>query len=266
MAADSAGTLRLSGRLRTGMRLPRARAREELLSVSPVAWLASAGPDYRKIAWLITGAFGVAVLIMGGWAREVVSARTLVQYGAGPFGFLLKWMVALHACRFFVEARRNGALEMLLCTPLTSRQILDGQLLALRRNFLWPGLTMAALLFVPAVHRAFTARAWSGSDILSAVLEFVGASFYCVRMYADCAAITWFGMWLALKLRKPSLAPSLTILFVLILPSALCWLDVFADLFFISWGMLKLRQQDLRSLVARQYQAAGVGVVPRAVR
>ena len=41
-------------------------------------------------------------------------------------------------------------------------------------------------------------------------------------MIADCYALGAFGMWLALTLKKPALAPALTILFVLLLPSVLC--------------------------------------------
>src|SRR6266851_784122 len=38
-------------------------------------------------------------------------------------GFLLKILLAFQACRFFVEARRTGALELLLCTPLRNSEI-----------------------------------------------------------------------------------------------------------------------------------------------
>ena len=81
-------------------------------------------------------------------------------------------------------------------------------------------------------------------------MGFVASCFCCLRMFADCYAVIWFGMWLALTLKKPGLAPSLTVLFVLVLPSPLCVLDVLADLLFIAVGMSKLRHQDLRLLVA----------------
>ncbi|MCX6928466.1 MAG: ABC transporter permease subunit [Verrucomicrobia bacterium] len=231
----------------------RARAREELLTVNPVLWLVSSGSDFRRIAWMITGAWGVVVLLFVMFAPEEMYGLAISNYGVRPFGFLLKLLLVLQACRFFVEARRNGALEMLLCTPLTSRDILDGQTLALRRSFLGPVVVLLALIFVPAVVQAVTARAWLNQTMGMAIFECFGAGVYCLRMYADCYAITWFGMWLAFTLKKPGLAPALTILFVLLLPSMLCWLDVFADLFFILWGMIKLRQQDLRFLVARSH-------------
>jgi hypothetical protein len=66
-------------------------------------------------------------------------------------------------------------------------------------------------------------------------------------MGADILAVGWFGMWLALTVRNPGLAPALTILTVLILPAMLVHFDLVADMFFISWGTTRL-QEDFRRL------------------
>jgi hypothetical protein len=237
----------------------RAQARQELLTVNPVLWLISSGPDLRTIVWVIVWAWGGVVLLAALSAPRETSAFVLGWYGVRPFGFLLKWLLALQACRFFVEARRNGALEMLLCTPLTGRDILDGQMLALKRSFLRPIVWLLVLLFVPVVFQLVAARAWHTPEMGTAFIGLVGSGFGCLRMCADCYAVIWFGMWLALTLKKPGLAPSLTVLFVLVLPSMLCVLDVFADIFFIAWGMTKLRHQDLRLVVARQLEPVRAG-------
>ena len=237
----------------------RARAQEELMPVNPVLWLMSSGPDLRTIAWVIVWAWGGVVLLAIILAPREMSAFGLGWYGIRPFGFLLKWLLALQACRFFVEARRNGALEMLLSTPLTSREILDGQMLALKRSFLRPILWLLVLLFVPVVVQVVAARAWHTPEMGTVFIGFVTSGFCCLRMYTDCYAVIWFGMWLALTLKKPGLAPSVTVLFMLVLPSMLCVLDVFADIFFIAWGMTKLRHQDLRLVVARQLEPVRAG-------
>jgi len=261
MMSEPGGALTRWPQRRRGGPAERARAREELLPVNPVLWLMSSGPDLRRIAWAIVWVWGAVVLLVTLFGPREVGAFTQGWYGVRPFGFLLKWLLALQACRFFVEARRSGALEMLLCTPLASRDILDGQVLALRRNFLGPVIWLLALLFLPAAVQAVTSRSWISHSMGTAIFECFGAGFYCLRMYADCYAIVWFGMWLALTLKKPGLAPALTILFVLVLPSALCGLDVFADLFLILWGMIKLRQEDLRFLIARRYEPVRAGVL-----
>jgi hypothetical protein len=145
-------------------------------------------------------------------------------------------------------------LELLLCTPLTSRDIIHGQTVALWRNFLWPLVLLAAALFAPvAVQIVAAISAWDSEPALAAIGGSVGNLWYCVCMTADMFAVCWFGMWLALSMKRPHLAPALTILFVLILPSMLCGLAILADLFFMSYGYTRL-QQDLRRLIAQQYQ------------
>ncbi len=232
----------------------RAKARETLLPANPVLWLVNNELDFQRIAWLIVWAWGGTVLLTTMFAPGEEGTFMLSMYGVRPFGFLLKWLLALQACRFFAEARRSGALEMLLCTPLTSRDIIRGQVLALRRNFQWPVIALLLLLFVPAGGHFLSVRAWSAPELGTAALALGTGGIYCLRMLADCYALGAFGLWLALTLKKPGLAPSLTILYVLILPSALCWLDIFADLFFILWGVTKLRHADLRALLAQEYQ------------
>ncbi len=232
--------------------------REKLLRINPVLWLMGRESRVRRMAWVIVCAWGAVVLLMTLVAPRQDSAFILGVYGVRPFGFLLKILFALQACQFFVEARRSGALEMLLCTPLTSRDIINGQVLALRRNFQWPVITMLLVLFVPSVVQLFVAGAL---DPRGAGATFM-AGFTCLSMIADCYALGAFGMWLALTLKKPGLAPALTILFVLVLPSALCVLDIVADLFFIFWGMMKLRWVDLRWLLAREYQRRTAATIP----
>jgi hypothetical protein len=86
------------------------------------------------------------------------------------------------------------------------------------------------------------------------LLGFFAWGIYCLQMIANCYALGAFGIWLALTAKKPALAPTLTILFALILPSVLCWLDIFADIFFIAWGVSKLYAVDLRLLLTQEYR------------
>ena len=249
-AGESAGVLGRWVRRRRVGPAQRAKAREQLLPLNPVLWLSSE-PDLRRIAWMIVWVWGAVVLLVTLFGRSEEGAFALSAYGVRPFGFLLKWLLALQACRFFVEARRSGALEMLLCTPLTSRDIIRGQALALRKSFLWPVVSLLALQVVPSLVQVSAEPSWASLQAGTAFFGLFTGGVYCLRMIADCYALGAFGMWLALTLKKPALAPALTILFVLVLPSVLCWLDIFADLFFILWGVTKLNRTDLRALLAR---------------
>jgi len=170
----------------------------------------------------------------------------------------LKALFAFQVCRFFAEARRNGALEMLLCTPLTNREIIRGQSMAARRAFLWPVLIFTGLLFVPVVSRVISGlSSLDFQQLLAGGFGFAMSAITAVRTVADFLALFWLGLWLALTMKKTNLAPAATILAVLILPSVLCVLDIFADLFFILWGATKL-QQDLRWVLAQQYNTMTV--------
>jgi hypothetical protein len=175
-----------------------------------------------------------------------------------PFAFLLKLIFAVQATRFFVESRRSGALDFLLCTPLTTREIVRGHGKALAVAFFWPVMIFVALLFVPTSLLVTQAL---GNGGLDRALTVVSGSFLAVltvvRLAMDLFALCWFGMALALTSRRPSLASAKTVLLVLILPSifSFCWLDIVADIFCIAWGVSKL-QGELRNLVTSESRNA----------
>src|SRR5882724_4859122 len=230
----------------------RAKARQNLLPINPILWLAGAEPGLRRLTWVIVLVWAGVVVLVSAFAHRELGTLMLDWYGARPFGFLLKALFAFQVCRFFAEARRNGALEMLRCTPLTNREILRGQSIAARRAFLWPVLTFTGMLFVPVAARVVSGlSSLDLRQILTGGVGFAMSAITAVRTGADFLALFWFGLWLALTMKKPNLAPALTILLVLILPSVLCIFDIFADLFFILWGATKL-QQDLRWVLAQQ--------------
>jgi len=248
--------------LRTGRRnqAKRIKVRRRLLEINPVLWLIGDMPGLRWLTWMIVLAWGaflsVATLIS---PRDVV----WVYYGATICGLLLKMLVAVQVCRFFAEARQTGSLELFLCTPIRDGEILKGQWIALKGVFLWPFLTFLLLSFVvPAAGALSTGTGLT--DILSSVFGLVMGSlafvWFVIGFVADNFAVIWFGMWLALTMKKPQLAPAATILLVLVLPMCA---NRLADIFFILWGAIKV--QNLRWIVAQQYQRAiahGPSAVP----
>jgi hypothetical protein len=65
---------------------------------------------------------------------------------------------ASQASRFFVEAQRSGLIELLLATPLTVKQILEGQWRALLRMF---GLPLAVWLALQLLGTFLAQESWS---------------------------------------------------------------------------------------------------------
>jgi len=202
---------------------------------------------FRWAVWLIVITWGALLCASRSWSRQ--GLHELVA--AAACAFLLKALVAFQACRFFVEARRSGALELLLCTPLRNPELISAQWRAVLRIFLWPlivFLVLAWIAFVfPLDRTAMSSVAPTPGGLPSLRTGGLGAILLTVRMGADILATGWFGMWLALTVRKPGLAPALTILAVLILPAMLSDFDLVADMFFISWGTTRL-QEDFRRL------------------
>ena len=234
----------------------RARLRSDLLSRNPVVWLASERFGTQWAAWFVVGLWAVVIFMLILLEPASVTTPLLGSYAAPPFGFCLKLVFGLQVGRLFAEYRRSGALELLLCTPLTSREIIRGQMLALVRNFWRPLAAFIGLLFAPLFIQVI-ASSFRGDwqEMLVAFSGAVMSGLYTLRFGIDLVALTYFGMGLALTLKQPHRAPALTVLFVLVLPSLLsmCLLDLVADIVFIAWGAGKT-SQDLRRLLTQENQ------------
>jgi ABC-type transport system involved in cytochrome c biogenesis permease component len=172
-----------------------ATRRRKLLDVNPVLWLLDDAWQSRWLPWTLSLAGILSVSAGFRWEKAFLIGI--------PFFLLLKVLFAVQACRFFSEARRNGSLELLCCTPLAMRIIVKGQWAHLRRLFLWP---VAAMMVAQL--------ALSGSSLGA----FLIILFVTIGNLLDFFAIGWFGMWLALSIKRPQWAAGLTLLFVVILP------------------------------------------------
>jgi hypothetical protein len=126
------------------------------------------------------------------------------------------WLAAM-ACRFFVEGRRSGALELILTTPISVRTILRGRRLALLRFFFWPVLAIAVL------HCLFLYESWKpvarqpgGAAAFRLYAFMAGGSL--VNFLTDVLALSAVGGWLALSSKKTHFAVLTTFLCVTLMP------------------------------------------------
>src|SRR5690606_15341072 len=89
--------------------------------------------------------------------------------------------------------RRSGALELLLCTALTDREIIRGKRLALRRLFLRPALLLAmAEVFVGVTGFAENDAASRNGRLLMFAMA--------TSIVLDTYALSWIALWLATSL------------------------------------------------------------------
>ena len=207
--------------------------RRRWLEANPVRWLAAYDPKVRRWLWMTLGglAGGFALLILA--ADDLDGMSSAFQTLNFVLGLVVRLWLISQASRFFVDATRNGTIELLLATPLPPQQIVRGQVWALRRAFLYPvvillGLTVASQGMMFATIR--TAGAASG-DFLA--YQIVSGITSCVLIVTGVVSTTWFGMWMGLVSTKSNLAVIKTLVFVEVLP----WIVTGFLQMFISIGM-----------------------------
>jgi hypothetical protein len=192
--------------------------RKRLLDINPFLWLAARAWLKPIAAWLSLGIiaiwwFTVRAILASDWHDELFGIMTALLLNS-----LLKLWVAVEAGQRLADDQKIGALELLLSTPLNVRDILRGQLLALRRQFLGP------LVFVILIELVLTfALAWHSPLYASRTYSYGNASLGLLA--ADLAALVWVAIASALTAKNPNQASINTILRILILPW-LAWLVV----------------------------------------
>ena len=191
----------------------RRELRRRLLDVNPFFWLASRSRFKALLPWIILGLLALGWLAgLLKWRREWANTGTFVATGV-VLNLLLKGWFASEAGRKIAEDRHSGALELLLSTPITVREILHGQWLALRRQFLGPIVFVLLLWIVFMV--AGPADYMSRSERGAWVAFWLAAS---VMLVLDLWALYWVGLWQGLTARSPQQAASATSARILILP------------------------------------------------
>jgi hypothetical protein len=208
--------------------------------------------------------------------RRSPSSYQFHQYFGYALIFINRVWVTTMACRFILELRRTGALELLLTSPVPCRTILRGHWRALRHFFVWPVAAIAMLhvcyVFgsLPPAGTTFTdSLRWLQASALSATGSMVS-------FLADVFALCWMGTWLSLSCRKANLAILITLVLVIVIPwTALHFIRDFRlpwianpllqgylsrplcmiakDLLFVLWAWYRLRKH-FRAAAAQTYR------------
>ncbi|HWX18814.1 MAG TPA: ABC transporter permease subunit [Candidatus Binatia bacterium] len=184
------------------------RFRRRLLDVNAFYWLAARAQRKPVHVWTFLGCMGVWWLL--GW---ITSGRLWLDSSVAVLtAFLLnstiKVWLAIEAGRQLADDQKSGAFELLLSVPLTVRDILRGQLLALRRQFLKPLLLVLGL-------EVLLLWIWMRPEGSQAMMTWLAGM---AMLLADVAALIWVGMSRALIARSHNSATISTLLRVLALP------------------------------------------------
>ncbi|HEY3914612.1 MAG TPA: ABC transporter permease [Verrucomicrobiae bacterium] len=201
---------------RISQRRSRARPSDRrLLDINPFAWLAARSEADPGLVW-----FFIVCVVLVFWAltptRMIFDGQVALWLDYCINTVLKIWIVS-EASRRLAEDRRSGALELLLTTPLTERQIIRGQWLVLWNRFGLPILALlAGDLCLGTAIRVHT----TGFVYDHLVLAFFLAT--------DAVALSLMGMWLGLVTGNWIRTILLNLLAVMIVP----WLATQA---FMEW-------------------------------
>ncbi|MBI4327334.1 MAG: hypothetical protein HY674_19035 [Chloroflexi bacterium] len=186
--------------------------RTRLLETNPFFWVAA--------RWRLKPAFLLGFLGLCGcfwlWLALKYRADMLnsVVYTVTAFCLhsLIKCWIILEACQPLSEAKRTGALELILCTPLKVEDILEGHFRALRRQF------GGAITLIVIADLAMMLAGLHDPSTEEESLWLLACAAWILMFVADAFTVSWVGIWLGLKAKKAYQASTQTLFRVLVLP------------------------------------------------
>jgi hypothetical protein len=201
-------------------------------ALSRASWLTDPRPwDYDPIEWRVRhlrppeGLMWLAVALdffaqfcaMGsvfGSGSTAGSAWGVLSFGGLLVVLFAGGLLAWAGARFFLETRQQQDLELLLTSPVGSRNVLAGQWRVLRQALTWPCAVVLLLAVPSAISLLWDLSSASGSEIWSVTPSFLIA----VNLVAEVLALCWAGMYFGLRARNKFAAIAQSIGLVQMLP------------------------------------------------
>ena len=189
-----------------------------MLNRNAYFWLAA------RVRWRQAHVWTALALVAGGWSwglvkwgRDWLDESVYLTTGL-LLNAVIKVAFAGEAGRQLGEDRTEGSLELLLSTPLTVKEILHGQLQALRRHFQGPVTVVLLVLLLFMILGAFDAG--SQSEIMPPASWVLLCAASMVLLAVDLAGLYWLGMWRGLTSKSAPRAGAETVGSILLLPWA----------------------------------------------
>jgi hypothetical protein len=226
------------------------RKRNTLLDRNPGEWLAARhamGAVGQTLFLLLTLGFSVFAAFVANSFRGMGSGGRFAAIMALALGTLLILVrLASQASYSLAEARRSGAIEILISTPLHPKCLITGQIASLTRQFLPP---LGMLLIASGVILSYE----------HGPLEFAGSMLIIGIFWGAVTLVTTtvaaFGMWMGLREKSPNAAFSKTLAFT-ILPLIVGWCLWFAlpigYVILLLVSIAQLTGRDLQRLVRNE--------------
>lgn len=182
---------------------------------NPAQWLAERSSRSSALLWFSVVLSGIAWMMIFSMSNlRIGGAGALLIPGLGLHVVLNLW-IAWEAGRRFTEDKRNGMLEILLSTPLSTADIIGGNMRFLYQKFVYP------VMFMIGVDLALVVTIMGGGSAANSgliVFEILGMA---VLFLGECLALAWVGAWLSLKHRKSIRASIGALARILVVPGVL---------------------------------------------
>ena len=197
------------------------KRRREMMDRNPAMWLLF---DPQRQKWLhgfafalAAGAFalaGVIHLLLPKWNFTPPKEVHLAVVGSAAAALVLVayLYVGRESSRNLAEARQNGALELVLSTPLGVDAIVEGQILALNRALMRPA----------AIFALFSAYIFAFAAIEQEIATFLFLFKTLIESALGIITVAWFGMWMGLTTKGITRAYVKTIAIGVLLPHIVC--------------------------------------------
>ena len=171
------------------------------LAQNPVYALASRQRWPHWVFWALVGIVTINIYWLTIGSRRNPGLYQFHLHFSTAMYFINRVWIAAMACRFFVEARRNNALELMLTTPIEVRTIARGRRRALIRLFFWPVVAIG-LLHCWYVWGRWEPFARQPNSDLRFREEATLAAGSLVNFVTDVLAMSALGGWLSLASRR----------------------------------------------------------------
>jgi ABC-type transport system involved in cytochrome c biogenesis permease component len=166
----------------------RSAARAGLLDENPLLWLSARDWGKHAAVWMaVLGGILVVVIVTWSQGSRWWDPITYLLTSTAAHSVLKFWVIG-EAPRRFLEDRRSGAMELYLSAPLSVPDLLQGQLRALRRQFLIP---LSVLLVADACFLVMHSPTPAAEQGLWMLLWLSRMGF----LLFDCITAAWLGMW-----------------------------------------------------------------------
>jgi ABC-type transport system involved in multi-copper enzyme maturation permease subunit len=203
---------------------------QHLRPAEGLIWLAIA-IDFLAQFGALGSIFNTGSGIGEAWGLLSFAGVAVILFAGG----LLAWAAA----RFFQETRQQQDLELLLTSPIGSRNILAGQWRVMRRALKWPLTVVLAMALPAGISLLCDLPDGRRDDIWFALPTFLIA----VNLALEVIAVCWVGMCFGLRARSLMAAVTRTVVTAQLLPLALAVA--------LMWGWVLLLDHSLSASRSR---------------